>query len=229
MDGKIYEAIVAVMEDIGAIEKEKRNVTQGFMYRGVDDVMNALNPALIKHRLFIVPEVLEQHRERRTTGKGGELIYSICKVRYTFFASDGSHVEAVVIGEGMDSGDKASNKALAIAFKYACFQVFCIPTEEMQEPDARPVDPDKESHDVSNRKADLATEEMKKTFVEECDRIGKSKGNILKAIGSKSLNEMTVKEFEIAMVSFKKTPSKPIEKLDASMIPPDDDCGLPWN
>ena len=37
---------------------------------------------------------------------------------------------------GMDSGDKATTKAMAIAFKYACFQVFCIPTEEMKDPDA---------------------------------------------------------------------------------------------
>ena len=57
-------------------------------------------------------------------------------IRDSFHAEDGSSIEAVVIGEGMDSGDKASNKALAVAFKYACFQVFCIPTEEMKDPDA---------------------------------------------------------------------------------------------
>ena len=41
----------------------------------------------------------------------------------------------MTLGEGMDSGDKASNKAMAIAYKYALFQVFCIPTEEMTDPD----------------------------------------------------------------------------------------------
>ena len=65
--------------------------------------------------------------------KGGTLIYSICRIKYTFYAEDGSNVSAVVIGEGMDSGDKATNKAMSIAFKYACFQVFCIPTEEMKD------------------------------------------------------------------------------------------------
>lgn len=132
---KIYEAINNVMAEIGAIKKKKRS-TQGFNYRGVDDVMNALNPAFIKHRLFTVPEVLEQKREERQTAKGGLLIYSICKIKYTFFAEDGSSVEVITIGEGMDSGDKATNKAMAIAFKYACFQLFCIPTEEMVDPDA---------------------------------------------------------------------------------------------
>ena len=143
----IYETINNVMSEIGAIGKDKRS-NQGFNYRGVDDVMNALNPAFIRHKLFLVPEVLEQIREERTTKNGAGLIYSICKMKYTFYAVDGSHVEAVVIGEGMDSGDKATNKAMAIAFKYACFQLFCIPTEEMAEPDAKPVDPDKEGHQV---------------------------------------------------------------------------------
>lgn len=137
----IYETISAVMSEIGAVGKTSKNATQGFMFRGIDAVMNAINPALVKYKLFIVPEILEQSREERQTVKGGTLIYSICKVKYTFYAEDGSNISAVVIGEGMDSGDKATNKAMSIAFKYACFQVFCIPTEEM-------ADPDKESHEV---------------------------------------------------------------------------------
>jgi len=141
----IFETISAVMNDIGAIGKTSKNTTQGFMFRGIDAVMNAINPALVKYKLFIVPEVLEQTREERQTTKGGTLIYSIVKVKYTFYAEDGSNISAVVIGEGMDSGDKATNKAMSIAFKYACFQVFCIPTEEM-------VDPDKESHEVTPAK-----------------------------------------------------------------------------
>ena len=137
----IFETVSAVMKDIWVIGKTSMNTTQGFMFRGIDAVMNAINPALVKYKLFIVPEILEQSREERQTVKGGTLIYSICKVKYTFYAEDGSNISAVVIGEGMDSGDKATNKAMSIAFKYACFQVFCIPTEEM-------ADPDKESHEV---------------------------------------------------------------------------------
>lgn len=139
--GEIFKAIPAIMGEINAVGKSKKNNQQGFMYRGVDDVMNAINPALVRHKVFIVPEVVEQQREDRKTAKGASLIYSICKMRFLFCAEDGSHVEAVTVGEGMDSGDKATNKAMAIAFKYACFQVFCIPTEEMK-------DPDGESHDV---------------------------------------------------------------------------------
>lgn len=140
----IYQAISKCMEEIGAVGKNNVNKTQGFKYRGIDAVMNAINPALVKNHVFVVPEVLEQTREERKSIKGSNLIYSICRIRYTFFAEDGSSITAVTIGEGMDSGDKATNKAMAIAFKYACFQVFCIPTEEMQDPDA-------ESHEVAEQ------------------------------------------------------------------------------
>lgn len=137
----IYEAISRCMEEIGAVGKDAVNKQQGFKYRSIDAVMNAINPALIKNHVFIVPEVLEQQRQERTTNKGSVLIYSICRIKYTFFAEDGSCIEAVTVGEGMDSGDKATNKAMAIAFKYACFQVFCIPTEEMKDPDEETQDP----------------------------------------------------------------------------------------
>lgn len=132
----IYGAINAIMAEVGAVGKDKKNAQQGFMYRGIDDVMNALQPALVKHGVFVSPEILESTREERVSKQGSNLIYSVCKIKYTFFATDGTSVSATVIGEGMDSGDKATNKAMSIAFKYACFQVFCIPTEEMKDPDS---------------------------------------------------------------------------------------------
>ena len=131
----IYGKIADCMRQLGAIGKDSRNAQQGFMYRGIDAVMNALNPVLTANRMFCVPEVLEQHREERQTRNGGNLIYSILKMRYTLYAEDGSSVSAVVIGEGMDSADKSSNKAMSVAYKYAMFQIFSIPTEEMADPD----------------------------------------------------------------------------------------------
>lgn len=145
-EGKIYAAICGVMEDIGAVGKNDVNKTQGFRYRGIDAVMNALSPAMIKHKVFCVPELMEQSREERQSAKGNLLIYSICRMRYRFYTTDGSCVEAVTVGEGMDSGDKATNKAMAVAFKYACFQTFCIPTEELMD------DPDKESPEAAGKK-----------------------------------------------------------------------------
>jgi hypothetical protein len=97
--------------------------------------MNTLKPLLAKYQVNIIPEVVDMKREERRTGSGGTLMYSILTVKHHFVATDGSEVVSTTIGEGMDSGDKASNKAMSIAFKYACFQVFCIPTEEMTKDD----------------------------------------------------------------------------------------------
>ena len=149
--GKIFELIPEAMRRVGAIGKDSVNKTQGFKYRGIDAVYNALNPVMAELGLFIVPEVLDHRREERETEnnyngqvKKSILKYSILTVRFTMYAPDGSNVSCVIVGEGMDSGDKASNKALSVALKYACFQLFMIPTEETA------IDPDAESFDVTS-------------------------------------------------------------------------------
>ena len=158
-EGNIFKAISAVMDDIGAVGKNNTNQIQKYKFRGIDDVMNALHPAMIKHHVFTVPEVIEANREERQGSKGGLLIYSLVKVKYTFYTDDGSSVEAVVMGEAMDSGDKSMNKALSAAFKYACFQTFCIPTEEMK-------DSETESPEVAGK----SEEQLNKEMVESVDK-----------------------------------------------------------
>lgn len=145
MPQAIYKAISDVLKDVGAVGKDGKNTFDKYNYRSIDAVMNAMHPAMANHGVFVSPEVLEMTREERQSANGNTLIYSMAKVRYTFFAEDGSSVTATVIGEGMDRGDKSINKAMSAAFKYALFQVFCIPTEEM-------VDSEQDSPAVSDRK-----------------------------------------------------------------------------
>lgn len=164
----IYQSINAIMEEVGAVGKDKVNISQNFKFRGIDDVMNAIHPLLSKHKVFVVPQILEREREERQTAKGGNLIYSICNIKYTFYAEDGTYVEAITTGEGMDSGDKATNKAMAIAFKYALFQVFCIPTEEMK-------DPDSETPEASTPKA-AAPKTISQAQMKRLYAIAKGKG-----------------------------------------------------
>jgi hypothetical protein len=132
----IYSAIVDAMGQINAIAKGRNNSMQNFKYRGIDDVMNELHPILAKCGIFIVPTVLEEQRAEGKTSKGGVIYFTRLKIKFTFYAKDGSYFESVVIGEAMDSGDKASNKALSIGLKYALLQVFCIPTEDDKDPDS---------------------------------------------------------------------------------------------
>lgn len=174
---QIYESLLGVMSDIGAIGKNSKNSQQGWNFRGIDQVFNALQPALIKNGVIVVPEVLESTRTERVNTKGTNMFYTVERVKYTFYAKDGSSVSAIVDGEGMDTGDKSTSKALSIAFKYACFQVFCIPTEEMKQSD-----PDFESHEVAPASTPtLTTENAKDPVPVEVlkilkDRIGKDKG-----------------------------------------------------
>lgn len=138
---QIYQAMIAIMRDTAAIGKDSRNQQQGFNYRGIDSVYNTLHNILARHGVFMTSDILEKSREERVNQKGTVLAFTTLRIKYTFWAGDGSKVYTMVEGEGMDSGDKSSNKAMAIAHKYALLQAFLIPTEEIKDPDA-------ESHEV---------------------------------------------------------------------------------
>ena len=231
--GKIYEAINNVMSEIGAIGKDQKNKQQGFMYRGIDDVMNALQPALIKNKVFIAPEVLNEDREERTTKNGTLLFYTRLTIMYKFYTTDGSFIETKVIGEAMDSGDKATNKAMSIAYKYACFQVFCIPTEEMQDPDADSYDikgkqsnqkkdmkpTNKPAQSMSEKEMEVAAAKTAKqkigsakvaTIQKELDRTGVSAEAICGRYKFNALTDCTEELFPRVMNALKRTKSKEV-------------------
>jgi hypothetical protein len=144
----IYQAITAAMADVEPIAKGRYNKEQGFSFRGIDEIMNELQPVLKNHGLFVVPKVVDVIRQEKPTKSGGMLLYSIVTMEYTMYAQDGSSITGSTVGEGMDSGDKASNKAMAVALKYFLLQTFCIPTEDAKDPDA-------ESHTVAATSAPI--------------------------------------------------------------------------
>jgi hypothetical protein len=129
---KVYKAIAEVTSKLAreGISKARKNEQQGYKFRGIDDVYNALAPFLAEAKLCILPNVLEREVVERTSSKGGALFYITVKVDFAFVsAEDGSEHHVVTYGEAMDSGDKATNKAMSAAYKYAAMQAFCIPTE----------------------------------------------------------------------------------------------------
>ncbi len=201
---KIFNAILGVMADIGAIGKGKKNAQQGFMYRGIDDVMNALQPALVKNKVFIIPEVVEENREERTTAKGGNMFAVRLRMRFTFTADDGSYVQSEVIGEAMDSGDKATNKAMSIAYKYACFQIFCIPTEEMKDPDSEVPEPS------VKKEADPLIDDLKvKALLSSMEKKGVTVEQVTSRMNVSKLEELHVSQFMTVCRILDKTPDKP--------------------
>lgn len=131
---KIYQAMANVMASISPIGKDKHNHQGGFKFRGIDDVYNSLHRAMADEGIFCTMEVIDHRSEpRQFKNSSGFQVYTT--VKYSFHAVDGSSVSSVVVGEAMDSGDKATNKTYAIAHKYALLQAFLIPTEDMQDPD----------------------------------------------------------------------------------------------
>lgn len=135
----IYRAIGAVQAALAkeGIAKNRRNQQQGYAFRGIDDVYSALAPLLASNGLVIVPRVISREVTERKTVKGAALFYTAVDVEYTLCATeDGSTATARIIGEAMDSGDKATNKAMSAAYKYLCLQLFCIPTEGDNDADA---------------------------------------------------------------------------------------------
>lgn len=128
--GKIFARVADVMESIEAVGKDSRNKQQGYKFRSIDQMYNMIHPRLAKARIFSAPEILSERSEERETKNGGVLITRVLKVRFRFYTDDGSYIELTTQGEGMDSGDKSSNKAMTAAHKYAMIILFAIPTSD---------------------------------------------------------------------------------------------------
>jgi hypothetical protein len=136
---KVYQAINAVQAALSkeGIAKDRNNAAQGYKFRGIDEVYNALSPLLAKNGLCILPRCTERVCVERTNAKGTALFYVTVRAEFDFVASeDGSRHTVTTYGEAMDSGDKATNKAMSAAYKYAAMQAFSIPTEGDNDADA---------------------------------------------------------------------------------------------
>lgn len=143
----VYKAINAVQRALAAegISKARKNQQQGYNFRGIDDIYNAVSALLANNGLCILPRVLSRDCVERQSSKGGALFYVTCEVEFDFVcAEDGSKHTVKTYGEAMDSADKATNKAMSAAYKYAVMQAFAIPTEGDNDADAT-------THDVRTR------------------------------------------------------------------------------
>lgn len=136
----IYESLAAVMADVDHVAKRDRNEQQRFLFRGIDAVINAVGPVLRKHRVIVVPHVESVDYSERATKSGGVATFCRVLVTYTFWAEDGTSLACRVAGESFDSGDKATPKAMSVAFRTALLQALALPTDE-PDPDTFTYDP----------------------------------------------------------------------------------------
>jgi len=120
----VQQAVVRVMASVGAIGKGRRAPGDigGYAFRGIDDVLNALHPALVEHGVVVLPRVLERLIEER-----GKMRLVSLHVEYRFVGPAGDELVCSAWGEGADSQDKAAGKAMSTAMKAAMFQALAIP------------------------------------------------------------------------------------------------------
>lgn len=137
----IVERMALVMRDVEHVGKTGDNTQQGYKFRPIDEFMNALHTPLVRHEVVVTPKVLTRDSfERDRRGSNGNII-GVTRVvellvEFTFHSPDGSTLTTVTAGEGADVADKATNKAMAGALKYAIMQTFMVPTRELQDGDA---------------------------------------------------------------------------------------------
>lgn len=139
---KIHEAMAAVMGDVRAVAKTDRNGSQGWNFRGVDAVVNAVGPAMRKHGVVMVPTVLEHEVSSIATSGNKTMRSVVVSVRYVFIGPEGDQIEAVSVGEAFDSGDKATAKAMSVALRTCLLQSLLLPTDDP--------DPDQEIYEVQD-------------------------------------------------------------------------------
>jgi hypothetical protein len=129
---EVLKAINAVQAALAVqgIGKDQKNAQQGYMFRGIDTIYNTLAPMLAHAGLVILPSYSERQVVERESANNRALFYVTLRGEFTFRSTkDESQVTVTTYGEAMDSGDKATNKAMSAALKYAFMQTFTIPTE----------------------------------------------------------------------------------------------------
>ena len=136
---QVYKAVTAIAAELsgGGIPKRHRNERDDYRYRSIDDVLNRLSPLLARHKLCVLPRVLERECTDRL-GEGDLLLVGVTlKVAFDLVSStDGSSHTVEAFGEALDASDKATAKAMSSAYKHAMLQVFCVPVAQIEDADA---------------------------------------------------------------------------------------------
>lgn len=143
----VFEALTAVMKQVGAVQKKDRNTQgAGYNFRGIDAVTNAVYPAFVEHGVFCTPNVIDYQYGTVVVGnRRTEMGHARLTVQFTFYGPAGDSVQATTAGEAFDSGDKATAKAHSVALRTALLQTLMLPTDEP--------DPDSHSYERAPEKS----------------------------------------------------------------------------
>lgn len=155
--GKIFAAVPAIMKAVGAVGKDRTNTSQGYKFRGIADVYKATQQVMAEHGVFVTPHhIIDDTCQEVTSAKGAAGYHVRQRVQYRFYADDGSWFQCEIVGEAIDYGDKATNKAMSVGMKYAQIETFSIPEDNPE------LDPESADHDLKPRGAAKRTSKAKR-------------------------------------------------------------------
>lgn len=185
----IIERLSLVMSEVGAVKKDGFNTAQKFNFRGVDAVVNAVSPVLQKYGIVVLFEVLEESHEQIAIGSNRTMMGWVrLKVKYRFKAPDLSEDYCIVVSESMDSGDKATAKAMSVAYRTMFLQALCLPTDEP--------DPDESSHERSDGNLNSSSENKPSISQDALEKI-KERMIYVRSLEALSLISNELKEFAL--------------------------------
>lgn len=168
----VHSALAKVMASVSSVKKSDRNTAQNFNFRGIDAVLNAVAPALREHGVVVIPTVLNHEYSTVEVGQRRTLMaHVLLTIKYTFFGPAGDSIECVVLGEAMDSGDKAVAKAMSVGFRIALLQALALPTDEP--------DPDSYSYERSEAKENANVDQVENWKIRLADAVN---GDVLEVI-----------------------------------------------
>lgn len=204
----VYACIAAVSKDLAEIgcAKDRKNAQQGWAFRSIDDVYNAVSSLLPKHGLVVIPSVLT--RECIPVESGGKrIMHAVVSVQFSMISvSDGSKHECTFFGEAMDFGDKATGKAMTYAHKCMLLETFCIPTEASDDPDKESFEQVVEKPAAKEVKPATISEEEEITIREMLDQIpDDSRAKFFETFKVKKISEIRVIDYTRAVSRLRAT------------------------
>lgn len=160
----IYEKISAIMKDVQYLAKDDRVEFGQTKYKALSEekVTSILRAELIKYNLVVYP--VSQSANRSGTITHVDVVYRMVNVE-----NPEEYIEIASCGDGADTQDKGSGKAMTYAFKYMWLRTFALPTGE---------DPDK----ISSAELDYNAKKAEESIF--CDRCGSAVYPVKKRDGS---------------------------------------------
>lgn len=175
------------MNEVRGVGKHEKNAAQGFNFRGIDAVVNAVGPAFRKHGGFLVPTIINKTASVLPTKNGGSINAVALEVEFAVYGSEGEPIRGTVASESFDSGDKATAKAMSVALRTFLLQTLLLPTDE-PDPDTFSYELGQPAVDTTKREAVVKAIANAKT-ADELRNIWKANAPVLDVAWENSLGE----------------------------------------